>query len=308
VRNLVWGYSSAVLETARDAGRVEQVGNELSGFASALERAPDLLRVLTDPAVPVHTRRAVVEDLLLPRVSGETVRLVAYATAAERATELPSVVDELARRFQVEAGEAQGLPEPPVGRTAVRDRLHGYATAVFEEVESEGQAPLEECEDELFRLARTVEGSPELNSVLTDPDVPVSTREAIVDDLLAGRVQLITLRLVRYAVRTARGRDLVATLDWLVDRAAAERNLKVADVRSAVDLDEDQRSRLAESLSRVVGRTVEVRVIVDPSLIAGMVAVVGDLLVDGSVRHRLDQLKIDLSKPETMTGHTGERR
>jgi F-type H+-transporting ATPase subunit delta len=297
-----------VLETARQAGRVEQVANELEGFARALERAPDLLRVLTDPAVPVHTRRAVVEDLLLPRVSGETVRLVAYATAAERATELPSVVDELARRFQVEAGETQGLREPPAGRSAVRERLHGYATAVFEEVEGQGPAPLEECEDELFRLARTVEGSPELNSVLTDPDVPLPTREAIVDDLLAARVQPITLRLVRYAVRTARGRDLVATLDWLVDRAAAERNLKVADVRSAVDLDVDQRSRLAESLSRVVGRTVEVRVIVDPSLIAGMVAVVGDLLVDGSVRHRLDQLKIDLSKPETMTGHTGERR
>jgi F0F1-type ATP synthase delta subunit len=46
----------------------------------------------------------------------------------------------------------------------------------------------------------------------------------------------------------------------------------------------------------------------DPTLIAGMVAVVGDLLVDGSVRHRLEQLKIDLSRPDTMTGHTGERR
>jgi F-type H+-transporting ATPase subunit delta len=308
VRQLVWGYSSAVLETAREAGRVEQVGSELEGFARALDRAPDLLRVLTDPAVPAYTRRAVVEDLLLPRVSAETVRLVAYATAAERATELPSAVDELARRFQAEAGATEALPEPAVGRSAVRERLHGYATAAFEEVESEGQAPLEESEDELFRLARTVEGSPDLNSVLTDPDIPVPTRVAIVDDLLADRVQHLTRRLVGYAVRTGRGRDLVATLDWLVDRAAAERNLKVADVRAAIDLDEDQRSRLADSLSRVVGRSVEVRVTPDPSLIAGMVAVVGDLLVDGSVRHRLDQLKIDLSKPETMTGHTGERR
>jgi F-type H+-transporting ATPase subunit delta len=308
LRNLVWGYSSAVLEMGQQSGRLGQIGDELAAFARALERAPDLLRVLTDPAVPVHTRRAVVEDLLLPRVSGETVRLVSYATAAERATDLPSVVDELARRVQAEAGRAEPLDEPSAGRSAVRERLHGYASAAFEEVEAEGEAPLEECEDELFRLARVVEGSPDLNSVLTDPDVAVATRLAILDDLLAGRVQPLTQRLVRYAVRTGRGRDLVATLDWLVDRAAAERNLKVADVRSAVDLDEDQRSRLGESLSRVVGRSVEVRVAPDPSLIAGMVAVVGDLLVDGSVRHRLDQLKIDLTKPDTMTGHTGERR
>ena len=298
MRNLVWGYSSAVLEAGREAGRLGQVGDELTGFARALDRAPDLLRVLTDPAVPVHTRRAVVEDLLLPRVSGETVRLVAYATAAERATDLPAVVQELAQRVLAEAGQAQALPEPPAGRSAIRERLHGYATAVFEEVESEGPAPLEECEDELFRLARVVEGSDELGSVLTDPEVPVPIRLAIVDDLLADRVQPLTRRLVRYAVRTGRGRDLVGTLDWLVDRAAAERNLKVADVRAAVDLDDDQRSRLADSLSQVAGRSVEVRVTPDPSLIAGMVAVVGDLLVDGSVRHRLEQLKIDLSKPE----------
>jgi F-type H+-transporting ATPase subunit delta len=308
VRNLVWGYGSAVLETAADAGRLEQVGGELAGFARALERAPDLLRVLTDPAVPVHTRRAVVEDLLLPRVSAETVRLVSYATAAERATDLPSVVDELAVRVESEAGRAEAWPEPPAGRSAIRERLHGYTTAAFEEVEAEGEAVLEECEDELFRLARVVEGSDELSSVVTDPEVPVATRLAIIDDLVADRVQPLTLRLVRYAVRTGRGRDLVGTLDWLVDRAAAERNLKVADVRAAVDLDDDQRSRLAEALSQVTGRSVEVRVTPDPSMIAGMVAVVGDLLVDGSVRHRLEQLKIDLSKPDTMTGHTGERR
>jgi len=308
VRDLVWGYASAVLETAAAEGRMQPVGEELAGFARALDRAPDLLRVLTDPAVPVHTRRAVVEDLLLPRVGADTVRLVSYATAAERATDLPSVVEELSHRVRAEAGLTEERPEPLAGRSAIKGRLHGYATAVFEEVEALGEAPLEETEDELFRLARVIEGSDDLGSVLTDPDVPVATRLAILDDLLADRVQSLTRRLVGYAVRAGRGRDLVATLDWLVERAAAERQLKVADVRAAVDLDEDQRSRLAEALSRVAGRSVEVRVTPDPSLIAGMVAVVGDLLVDGSVRHRLEQLKIDLSKPDTMTGHTGERR
>jgi F-type H+-transporting ATPase subunit delta len=293
------------------------VGDELAGFARALDRAPDLLRVLTDPAVPAYTRRAVVEDLLLPRVSRETVRLIAYATITERATELPAVVDELAQRVQAEAGQAEPGPEPTASRTATRERLDGYAAAAFEEVEGEAdtgdrpveqaQAQLSESEDELFRLARVVEGSDELGAVVTDPDIPVATRLAIVDELLAGRAQPLTRRLVRYAIRSGRSRDLVGTLDWLVERAAAERNLKVADVRAAAGLDDDQRSRLAEALSRVVGRSVEVRVSPDPSLIAGMVAVVGDLLVDGSVRHRLEQLKIDLSRPDTMTGHTGER-
>jgi F-type H+-transporting ATPase subunit delta len=65
----------------------------------------------------------------------------------------------------------------------------------------------------------------------------------------------------------------------------------VAEVRSAIDLSEDQRRRLADALGAATGKQVEVRVIVDPSVIGGIVAQVGDTVIDGSVRSRLDQLK-----------------
>jgi len=65
-----------------------------------------------------------------------------------------------------------------------------------------------------------------------------------------------------------------------------------------VDLDDEQRRQLAAALGRVAGRTVEVRVTIDPTVLGGFVATIGDLVVDGSMRHRLDLLKERLDMPE----------
>jgi F-type H+-transporting ATPase subunit delta len=65
-----------------------------------------------------------------------------------------------------------------------------------------------------------------------------------------------------------------------------------------VELDESQRRDLAAALRRVIGHEVDVRVTVDRSVLAGFVATIGDTVVDGSARHRLEILKERLVMPE----------
>ncbi len=69
--------------------------------------------------------------------------------------------------------------------------------------------------------------------------------------------------------------------------------LEVGD-GSALPLDDGQLERLAAALGRATGKTVEVKVVVDPSVMGGLVARVGDTVIDGTVRHRLNQLKEQL--------------
>ena len=76
-----------------------------------------------------------------------------------------------------------------------------------------------------------------------------------------------------------------------MQRAAAEREHEVAEVRTAVDLDDEQRRRLTEALERATGKKIELKVIRDPTVIGGVVARVGDTVIDGTVRHRLEQLR-----------------
>jgi F-type H+-transporting ATPase subunit delta len=62
-------------------------------------------------------------------------------------------------------------------------------------------------------------------------------------------------------------------------------------VRSAVPLDARRQEKLAKALSKNLGLDIEVKVIVDPSVLGGAAVRVGDTVIDGTVRHRLDQLK-----------------
>ncbi len=168
-------------------------------------------------------------------------------------------------------------------------RIDGYASALFEIAKAEGS--LDEVEDELFRFARSLEGSDELRNVLTDELIPAERRQAIVEDLLGHKASPTTVALVSFVVGAGRGRDLPAIIAKLVERAAAEKDRAVAEVRSAVPLTEDQRHRLAAALANATGKQVEVKIIVDPSILGGLVATVGDSVLDGSVRTRLDQVR-----------------
>jgi F-type H+-transporting ATPase subunit delta len=169
------------------------------------------------------------------------------------------------------------------------DRTDAYAEALFGVARAEGT--LGEVEDELFRFSQTLQGSDELRDALTDPGIPASRRQQIVEDLLGGRASTTTTALVSMVVGTGRARELPSIIRQLVDMSAAEANKEVAEVRSAVALSDDQRKRLAEALGQATGKQVEVKVVVDPSVMGGIVAQVGDTVIDGSVRSRLDQLK-----------------
>jgi F-type H+-transporting ATPase subunit delta len=169
------------------------------------------------------------------------------------------------------------------------DRIDGYASALFEIAKAEGN--LDEVEDELFRFARSLEGSDELRNALTDELVPAERRQAIVEDLLGSKGSSTTVSLVSFVVGAGRGRDLPAIIAKLVERAAAEKDRTVAEVRSAIPLTADQQHRLAAALANATGKQVEVKVVVDPSVLGGAVATVGDAVIDGSVRTRLDQIR-----------------
>jgi F-type H+-transporting ATPase subunit delta len=168
-------------------------------------------------------------------------------------------------------------------------RIDGYANALFEVARVEGS--INEVEDELFRFARTLESNDDLRSVLTDEAVPVARRQGVVEDLLGDKASPVTVNLVAFVVGAGRARQLPQIIGRLVERAAAAKDSALAEVRSAIPLTDDQKTRLGEALGKATGKRVEVKVIVDPSVLGGIVAQVGDTVIDGSVRARLDQLR-----------------
>ena len=168
-------------------------------------------------------------------------------------------------------------------------RIEGYARGLFEIARAEGN--LDEVEDELFRFARSLENNEQLRSTLSNELLPADRRQAIVEDLLGSRTTRTTTQLVSFIVGLGRAAELPEIIDSLIQRAAGLRDEVVAEVRTATHLTRDQEKRLAAALANATGKQVELKVIEDPSVLGGLVATVGDTVIDGSVRTRLDQLK-----------------
>ncbi len=164
-----------------------------------------------------------------------------------------------------------------------------YADALYTVTRVEGN--VERVEDELFRIARALESSDELRSALAQQQTPAARRQQIVEDLLGSAADPTTVAIISLLVGVGRSAELPAIIDAFVERAARESGRLVATVRAAVALTDEQQNRLAAALSAQLGHDVTVKVIVDPSVLGGVVTQIGDTVIDGSIRHRLNQLR-----------------
>lgn len=169
------------------------------------------------------------------------------------------------------------------------DRINGYARGIFEMAGGVGE--LERVESELLAISRAVEDSPDLRSSLTDPQLPLERKQGIVDDLIGGRASSLTVGLVQLLVSQNHASDLPAIATAVASTAASSRDKELAEVRSAIPLDEQTVERLTVALGRATGKDVEVKVVVDPSVIGGIVAKVGDTVIDGSIAKSVDSVR-----------------
>lgn len=171
--------------------------------------------------------------------------------------------------------------------------VEDYALALYAVARGEGVVDV--VENELYQIARTFESSDALRQTLANEQIPVAQREAMVEDLLGPEgATTVTRALVGFIVSAGRASQLPAIVDAFVDAATAARQHVVAQVRSAVPLDADVEERLAAALSKATRKNVEVKVIVDADVVGGLVAQVGDQVIDGTVRKRLNQLRENL--------------
>jgi F-type H+-transporting ATPase subunit delta len=169
-----------------------------------------------------------------------------------------------------------------------------YANALFQLAEEVSR--VDAIRAELGRLAALLAESRELADVLLQPLHPVAQRRAVLgavadrlgaDPLLKSFLSFLIdrRRLVQFdAIRAEYGR--------LADERAGKTR---ATVRSASELSDEQRERLRRALSARVGRDVQLAVELDATLLGGLVAQVGDVVYDGSLRTQLRQLRESLA-------------
>jgi F-type H+-transporting ATPase subunit delta len=171
--------------------------------------------------------------------------------------------------------------------TAQASYIDGYASGLLGIASVEGEGVV----DEIFSAALALNGHAELIDVLADNRIPTDRKQAIIDDLLGQRASKVTVAAITFLVASGQARHLDQIAKRLAFLAAEAEGEVVAEVRAPLDLDSDQIDRLTAALSKATGKRVQVKVIVDPSVIGGVVTKVGDTVLDGSVQNRFTELR-----------------
>lgn len=169
------------------------------------------------------------------------------------------------------------------------ERISGYASAILDLARAEGE--LERVEGEFLALGQALEKSADLRSTLTDPQLPAEKKQGIVDELIGGRASSLTVGLVQFIVTQGRASEIPSIAKAFIEKAVESRDRVVAEVRSAVPLEPETIERLAAALDKATGKRVEVKVVVDESVMGGIVARVGDVVIDGTIANAIDDLR-----------------
>jgi len=284
------GYAAALLG-ALDEATLSTVVGQLASLERAVLAQPELHGMLSDTSLTGVVRGQVLREVLSGKVHDATLRVVIYAATAAPAQEVASAIGELAQVALV-LDETGAFGQRSLGLLAARRRVAGYTDALLEDTATEEFARIEE---ELFRWARTIEENLELRRVLLDRDAPLGSRLGLLDQLLATKVAPVTLSIARYVIEGGRPRDVVGTLDFIVDYVALARNWRVARVYTARTLDDAARADLVRSLAALTGTDVELQVAEEADLLGGVLVEVGDVRLDASTRGRLAALHDSVS-------------
>lgn len=172
-----------------------------------------------------------------------------------------------------------------MARTNVRATR--YAEAAFAVARGEGR--LEEWAAALNRTGELFSNG-QAEQYLTSPVVPPDRKAAALGELLPDLAPTVRnfLELLAHRDRLELIPEIVVQFRRLVNE---ERGIQVATVTTAVSLDTGQRERIAARLAERTGKQVTLETRIDPSIIGGVVAQIGDDVIDDSVRGRLERLR-----------------
>ena len=175
-----------------------------------------------------------------------------------------------------------------------------YAEALYEAAEA--QSAVDQVRTELDEFAAAMAPGTELRDALLSPEFETTAKRAVVGDLMEGAHPVSTgfVQVLIDRGRLAEIDDVLAAYGRRVD--AAEGRVVVTAV-TAIPLTPELREQIREKVRAQTGRDAELEETVDPSIIGGLVLRVGDVVVDASLRTRLEEMRrslettpVDLSK------------
>jgi len=165
----------------------------------------------------------------------------------------------------------------------------GYARALLEMAQAEGV--VSRIEEDLYHLRELLRNHSVLLEFLKDPNIQREGKRHALSELFMGRAHPLVLNMLLTLSDADRSSRVLAVLEEFLRIAAEVRQQVTGEVVTAFPLDDTAHHRLQSELSRVTGKRVQLFQKVEPSILGGAVIRIGEQVIDGSLRRKLEAIK-----------------
>jgi F-type H+-transporting ATPase subunit delta len=172
--------------------------------------------------------------------------------------------------------------------------ITGYARALLELAQAESVTA--RVEEEMLRLRELLKSNPALLEFLKDPNIKHEGKRQALAELFQGRVHSLVLNALITISDADRTNRLLAIIEEFIALAAATRQKVSGEIITAIKLDDATLAKVTIELARVTGKNVQLFQKVDPAILGGAIIKVGEQIIDGSLRRKLDQIKETLAQ------------
>ena len=150
---------------------------------------------------------------------------------------------------------------------------------------------VDQLEEELKAVVSVINDSEQLRKILFHPRITAAEKKEVLDNLFKERISEVAMSFLGLLVERHREVYLSDITEYFTGLANKARNISDVSVTSAVELTKDEKKRLTDAMAKCTGKKVRLSYSVDKSLLGGLLVRVGDKVIDGSVRTRLETLR-----------------
>lgn len=170
-----------------------------------------------------------------------------------------------------------------------------YGDALFELAVEENLT--DSLTEEILMVQTVLKENSDLEKILNHPEIPKQKKIQVIEDVFKGRISDALTGFLRIVVTKGRYKNLPDIFAYFIARVKEYKKIGVAEVISAVPLNESQKKKIEKRLLETTRyETMEIDYKVDESKIGGLMIRIGDRVVDSTLRSRLDRLTGGLMK------------
>lgn len=164
-----------------------------------------------------------------------------------------------------------------------------YALALYEVGEENNKVDkyISDFED----IVTLIKTNNDIQQIIKHPKMSTSVKKQMFTDIFQGKIDKELLSFLLLLVEKKRIHEVDGILNQLREISLEKNNKVIAEIKTVIPLTDDERKALTEKLSKKYNKTIILREIIDESIIGGVYVRVGDDVIDGTIKYKLESMK-----------------